>query len=579
MNISYSLIKDGGLPFTIHPQTGEITPLGNLDYEETTSYSLTSVCTSMENPNITDSARVVINLLPVNEHRPGTFSTVSWPINCSTSLGPLEGLVHGVAYNVTDLDLPRDQLYFTLRRPSEYFSIDLLTGQISLNKAIVNVSINFFHLRVIVCDIHPADTRCRSNLVLIMYSFKSFTRRSYTVNVRETAAIGTTLFSQSCNLNQDCSGPFTEGVQILNEAALNGNVSIEEDGRVLSRKLLDYETMASFNFTVSCFIRQSLRPFSLSFVTVNIEDVNEPPVCTNRTITLASGVYQTGHVIGQIECHDEDRGPNGELLYTVQGELPELGDGRLSLNSSTGLLSYSGNLFSKTPSSHDLILQVADSGSDPLVETIHVTLHLAGDGMQTSTSVETEALTSTSVETEALTSTSVETEALTSTSVETGALAATSVETEALTSTSVETGALAATSVETEALTSTSAETEALTSTSVETGALAATSVETEALTSTSAEIEALTSSSTETEAPASSIADTESESSQRLDVSTYSKEEGSLTTSQGVPMLVIIVVCIAGGIILLCLVILLCLLCLYCYIKRKKANQKKFYL
>ena len=389
LNVTYSLIKRSGSPFGINSMTGEIRVLvqEEIDYETTTGYTFMVVCTDNSNTDINDTAAVVVNLLPVNEHRPGHFSAF-YKIDCTTELGPLEGLVHGVAYNVSDRDLPKGSLYFTTDNYNDTFSIDVSTGQVNLLKHITNSTNEPFPLRVTVCDFYPVISSCRNSLIYIIFFSKNptFSQQNYSIRATEAVAIDTTLFIVNC-IDEGCAN-YSRAIELVNETSLNGMISIDESGRIQTRQELDFESTRSLHFEVRCYNKITSQTFSLSSVTLNIEDENDnPPVCPSPTLTaiLQAGTYENNHKIYQITCTDADSDANGRLTYSVQGELPKLEEGQFNLDPVSGILTFSGKLPLATHGSYDIFVLVADSGETPLMETVKVTVNLAGEGALTVT--------------------------------------------------------------------------------------------------------------------------------------------------------------------------------------------------
>jgi len=385
LNITYSIIRQGGLPFRINPNTGEISVIAELDYESTTNYTFQVFCQDLDSININATATVNIHLSPVNEHRPGFFTAIR-RIDCSTPLGPIDGLVHGVDYNITDRDLPKEQLYFTLDKDQEFFSIDRLTGQVNLLNYITNITGRFvpFSLRIKTCDIDPPVGSCRTSLINIYFALSSRTisQENVSVSINEGAAIGTALFTSSCR-DYTCLNysRLTEGIEIVNGTSLNNSLAIDEDGIVQTRQELDHETISSFKFQVRCFSRQRSETLLLSLVTVNIEDVNEPPTCASSSIVIniEAGAQEGSREVAQLNCTDVDSGLNGKLTYSIQGELPLLdGDGEFTLDHTSGILSFTGKASLKSRGSYDIIVWVADSGENPLNVMVKVTVHLGG---------------------------------------------------------------------------------------------------------------------------------------------------------------------------------------------------------
>ena len=169
-NVTYSTESNPG-PFQLSATTGMLSVTADLDYETTTFYNFTVICTNITNPNIIGLGMVQIDVLPVNEFDPvpssSSLLTILFenvPVGtviASTEPGSL------LQYIVTDGDDgPDGNITFTLSEGSQdntenarFFELDFVTGSLVLRQRLdVDNIPNAFDrvaLRITACDVYP----------------------------------------------------------------------------------------------------------------------------------------------------------------------------------------------------------------------------------------------------------------------------------------------------------------------------------------------------------------------------------------------------------------------------------------
>lgn len=133
-----------------------------------------------------------------------------------------------------------------------------------------------------------------SILISVTNMSPSFGSSSATVTVNENTPIGTTISTNGASDPDD---------QSLTYAITSGNgagyFSIDANGQLKVAANLDYEAMTQHQFTLVLQAADPLGATAMKTVTINVADVNEPPVLQNFNVSTTDGsVYTfTGHVV------------------------------------------------------------------------------------------------------------------------------------------------------------------------------------------------------------------------------------------------------------------------------------------
>ena len=395
VSVIYMLMAEDFIPFAIDLMSGEISVTEDLDYETETLYTFTAVCYVESNFSLNDTASVVVSLLPVNEYRP-VISKMSMfvPIDEFVLPGLLTSTLPGVAYNISDLDQPPDEIYHTLVEVigsytdalvyNETLSGIILTRQYDREFPSNPTSCLFLpqmQFRVTVCDTSPPNKDCPN--IILSTSFvpsndnnPTFSQSTYFATVPESAAPNSTLLSVSCSDEDICQGNFG-GMEITDTNPTN-TFSVDSEGNISSLSALDYEREQFYLITVRCY--DSATPAKDAFATVHLQltDVNDnTPMCSPPpAVSLDRGTHQLTPVL-RLSCTDQDKGINGQLTFRVEGELPHVPGGRFLLNHTTGQLSFTGNIQDSTEEFNFTIV-VSDRGSAPLSSKVGITVRVVG---------------------------------------------------------------------------------------------------------------------------------------------------------------------------------------------------------
>ncbi len=389
--IMYTLMVEDDIPFAINLTTGELSIIDDLDYESVTQYNLTAVCTVASNLNVSDTASVTVNLLPVNEHRPSIQAIdMHTIINELSTPGLLHNTLPGRAYIVSDMDQPPGNIYYTLS-DGTYDNLGIIFNE-TLNGIVLmepydrenqnNTDCNVIQqllFRVTVCDISPPDENCPNILLTVSFfptndNTPKFSQGEYKTALPENLEVNTTLnITVTCTDEDICEGELS-GMNIT-DPDMATMFSIDNNGNIVTLQTLDFEDTKSYTLNVSCFDRAvpSVQRTAFTIVHINITDENDnPPICSQpETVNLETGKHDFISLL-RLSCTDEDEGINSQLTFKVDGQLPQIPKGQFRLDEATGELQFSGEL--AAAGDYDFRVVVSDSGASALTTIVLVTV-------------------------------------------------------------------------------------------------------------------------------------------------------------------------------------------------------------
>lgn len=298
-----------------------------------------------------------------------------------------------------DMDQPPGDIYYTLQEGSHEILVfnESLRGIVLLepfdpegeNSSDCMVTPTQF--RVTVCDVNPPNENC-PNIVFNVFFFPSndnnpmFSETEYLSRVPESVAINTSLLTIMCTDEDVCTGEYG-GMEIVDSENV---FSIDSGGNITNLQTLDYERARFYMIRIRCFDMAQREAFTT--VEIQVTDVNDnPPRCSAPELAnLEVGSHQLTRVL-TLSCTDGDEGINSELTFMVDGNLPQVPNGRFILSQTTGELNFTGELESNAD--FEFSINVSDSGPNPLTRTVGVMVRVTGEIVTTEVSVTEESAT------------------------------------------------------------------------------------------------------------------------------------------------------------------------------------------
>ncbi|XP_054572964.1 cadherin-related family member 2 [Eptesicus fuscus] len=322
--ITYSLLSGNGADiFEVDPDSGTVTVKNSklLDREKQAVYYLTLQAT--DGGNLSSSTTLQIHLLDINDNRP--VVTGSYNLFVQEEKGNVS-----ITIQAHDEDQPgtnNSRLYFSLL-PSPYshnFSVDPDTGLLRnlgpLDREAIDPALEgriVLTVRVADCGVPVLSTEVNVTITVedINDNLPIFNQSNYIFPVKERdpgVLVGVVLAWDADQTEANNRISFSLSGSGANNFILRGSVlgSGRAEGRLWlpSDVSLDYETVASYNLTVSAENPDPQGAEATAGIFVPVEDVNdEPPTLSSaslRGIRVAENGSQHGQV-AEVVARDVD---------------------------------------------------------------------------------------------------------------------------------------------------------------------------------------------------------------------------------------------------------------------------------
>uniref|UniRef100_A0A673ATT1 FAT atypical cadherin 3b n=1 Tax=Sphaeramia orbicularis TaxID=375764 RepID=A0A673ATT1_9TELE len=369
-------ISDGNREncFNINMETGLITILQPLDRERTDRYFLNITINDQGYPQMSSWRLLTVIIEDANDNDPQfyqeSFSTI---ISENAAIG-----MQVTTITAFDRDMGQNgQLSYILLTSVPQFGIDSETGSVFVASHLDRETVPVFMLKIEVRDKAERGTRRSSVTTLrvivddINDCAPAFIPRSFSARVLEDlppGAVITWVQAQDPDI-----GP---GGQVRYSLTDDFSGTFEIDavsGFLRLRKELDFEKQQLFNLTVLAEDRGAPTLSSLTFVEVEVVDVNEnlyapyfPDFAVRGSVKENS---RAGTSVLTVSAKDDDKGRDGMLRYSVRGGS---GLGTFTIDEDTGVIYTAGILDCETKDSYWLTVYATDRGLTPLSASIDV---------------------------------------------------------------------------------------------------------------------------------------------------------------------------------------------------------------
>uniref|UniRef100_A0A1A8N9S8 Protocadherin 2 alpha c n=1 Tax=Nothobranchius pienaari TaxID=704102 RepID=A0A1A8N9S8_9TELE len=349
--IVYSFIERGNFNpkslFSINPDTGEITVIGNIDYEENAAYDIRIQAKDKGTPSRSVHGKLLVEVIDVNDNAPViTVSSLMSPVKEDAEIGTAVAMV-----TITDKDGGRNGLTKCGCSTDE--------GSPPLSS-----------IRVITVKISDVNDNPPQFLEPVI-----------NVYIKENSAIGSVLYTISAiDPDLDENGKVTYKLldisprNIPTSSVLNIN---SETGDIISLQSFNYEELKTFQFKVQA-TDSGVPPLS-SNVTVNVlildENDNNPTILApyselgsvnSETIPYSA---EAGYFVAKIRAVDADSGYNALLSYHLT---EPKGNNLFRIGTSTGEIRTKRRMSDNDLKSHPLVVLVSDNGEPSLSATVSI---------------------------------------------------------------------------------------------------------------------------------------------------------------------------------------------------------------
>ena len=362
--LTYTLGGTDAASFSIVSTSGQLQTSAALDYETTSSYSVTVDVN--DGYGGSDSINVTINVTDIVEHDP-VFTD-----GASTTRSVAERTASGtnVGTPVAATDADNDTLTYTLGgTDAASFSIVSTSGQLQTSAALDYETTSSYSVTVDVNDGYGGSDSITVtiNVTDIVEHDPVFTDgASTTRSVAERTASGTNIGTAVAATDAD-NDTLTYTLGGTDAASFS---IVDTSGQLQTNAALDYETTSSYSVTVD--VNDGYGGSDSISVTINVTDIVEhDPVFTDGDTTTRSVAENAGrgtNVGSPVAATDAD---NDTLTYTLSGA----DAASFTIVSTSGQLQTNATLDYETKSSYTVTVDVSDGygGSDSITVTINVT--------------------------------------------------------------------------------------------------------------------------------------------------------------------------------------------------------------
>ncbi|XP_067374260.1 protocadherin alpha-2-like isoform X4 [Channa argus] len=384
--IVYTFIERGHFnpenTFTINPETGEITVLGKIDYEENTAYDIRIQAKDKGTPSRSVHGKVLVEVIDINDNQPEIIitslmspvkedaekDTVVALVTVSDKDGGNNGLASATipglvpfklklnyknSYSLT-VDGPLDR-----ERVSQYNVTIMATDEGSPPLSSISV-----------ISVHISDVNDNAPL---------FSEPVINVYVKENSAVGATIFTINAadhDIDNNAQVTYSSLDGVSKNIPITSIININsETGDIVSLQSFNYEEMKTFQFKVQA-TDSGVPPLS-SNVTVNVfildENDNSPailaPYSEHGSVNSESIPYsaEAGYFVAKIRAVDADSGYNALLSYHLS---EPKGNNLFRIGTSTGEIRTKRRMSDNDLKTHPLVVLVSDNGETSLSATV-----------------------------------------------------------------------------------------------------------------------------------------------------------------------------------------------------------------
>lgn len=354
--------------FELSAQSGTL-QLSNsalLDRESQDMYTLAVEVTDGGTPPLSSNTTVRIVVMDVNDNAP-VFSQEAY--NVSLREDTAVGSVIFTA-NASDFDLGTNADFnFSLSAPSSLFSIDPITGAISLHSSLDFETLRLHSVTLLAIDAGTPQLTGSATFSVIVEDVDDvpvvFEPDTYSASVFENSRLGTPIAAVVAQDPDTVGNPITytiapQPVVPFAVDPLSGAVSVAGE--------LDRERVSRYVFNV--FASNSPGVSATATITVQIADVNDvvPSFPGAPFQFQVSESDPVGSILGQVTAEDSDLGPAGTIVKYQLENAPQ----EFDIDPTTGVLNLTDTLDFEMVDQYVINVTAADGGSPTLVGSTSV---------------------------------------------------------------------------------------------------------------------------------------------------------------------------------------------------------------
>ncbi|XP_054647394.1 protocadherin Fat 4 isoform X1 [Dunckerocampus dactyliophorus] len=314
--------------FSIESSSGQVTLVGKLDYESTSSYSLKIIAVDAGSVPLSSSCMLSISILDENDNSP-TFPKSSLSVDVLENMRIGE-LVASVTATDADSGQNADITYsITATNNHGTFSISPNTGSIFLFKKLDYEMQSFYKLNITARDNGRPQRSSSIPIIIHVRDFNDnppiFTPGDIFKSIPENLPISASVMTITAHdTDADINGLLE--YSIVQQVPRGGHFSIDpSSGLIYTSKEIDREFSNLFELTVKATdqaVPFEFRRFALKNVTIWVTDLNDNiPTFVSQNALVAEPNIVIGSILTTVVAVDPDEGENGEVEYElVEGD-------------------------------------------------------------------------------------------------------------------------------------------------------------------------------------------------------------------------------------------------------------------
>ncbi|CAM4709334.1 unnamed protein product [Lepidochelys kempii] len=389
--VTYSLrkMKDKASQiFQVDSKTGEISTVGNLDYEEAASYEMEVQAKDVG--DLSARSKVLIAVIDINDNAPEiTVTSVIKSVSEDSPPGTVIALIHlhdrdsGENGEVT-CSIPRNIPFRLQKSFDNYYSL-------VSDRALDREQVSDYNVTITATDRGTPPLSSTTTILVQLSDINDnapiFSQTSYTLYITENNPRGTSVSSLKANdpdSEENARVTYSITGTQIQEAPLPSSISINsETGALYALRSFDYEQFREIRFQVQAQDGGSPPLSSNVSVTLFILDQNDNsphilhpsfPTDGSTGVELAPRSSEPGYLVTKVVAVDADSGQNAWLSYQL---LKATEPGLFSVGLHSGEIRTARSFVDKDALKQSLVVLVKDNGQPPLSATATVTVVVA----------------------------------------------------------------------------------------------------------------------------------------------------------------------------------------------------------
>ncbi|CAM5133709.1 unnamed protein product [Eretmochelys imbricata] len=389
--VTYSLrkMKDKASQiFQVDSKTGEISTVGNLDYEEAASYEMEVQAKDVG--DLSARSKVLVRVIDVNDNAPKiTIASLFSSVSEDNPPGTLIALL-----NIRDKDsgengevtcsIPGNRPFRLQKSFDNYYS--LVT-----DRPLDRERVSDYNVTIKVTDRGAPNLASKTTILVQLSDINDnapiFSQTSYTLYITENNPRGASfgfLKANDPDSGENARVTYSITGTQIQEAPLSSSISINsETGALYALRSFDYEQFREIRFQVQAQDGGSPPLSSNVSVTLFILDQNDNsphilhpsfPTDGSTGVELAPRSSEPGYLVTKVVAVDADSGQNAWLSYQL---LKATEPGLFSVGLHSGEIRTARSFVDKNALKQSLVVLVKDNGQPPLSATAIVTVVVA----------------------------------------------------------------------------------------------------------------------------------------------------------------------------------------------------------